>query len=45
MIAISASVDDETNSLAEKLGADAFIDKMYSYDPLLPKILELSGQE
>lgn len=45
MIAISASVDDETNSLAKKLGADAFIDKMYLYDRLMPKILELSGQK
>ena len=42
IIAISASVDDETVSLAEKLGADAFIDKMYLYDRLMPKILELA---
>ena len=44
IIAISASVDDETNSLAKKLGADAFIDKMYLYDRLMPKILELLGK-
>ena len=43
IIAISASVDGETASLAEKLGSDAFIDKMHLYDRLLPKILELSG--
>jgi DNA-binding NarL/FixJ family response regulator len=43
IIAISASVDGETASLAEKLGSDAFIDKMRLYDRLMPKILELSG--
>jgi two-component system, NarL family, response regulator LiaR len=43
IITISASVDGETASLAEKLGSDAFIDKMYLYDQLMPKILELSG--
>jgi DNA-binding NarL/FixJ family response regulator len=44
MIAISASVDGETASLAEKLGSDAFIDKMYLYDRLMPKILESAGR-
>jgi DNA-binding NarL/FixJ family response regulator len=44
IITISASVDGETISLAEKLGSDAFIDKMYLYDRLMPKILELSGR-
>jgi DNA-binding response OmpR family regulator len=44
MIAISASVDGETASLAETFGSDAFIDKMYLYDRLMPKILELSGR-
>ena len=44
IIAISASVDGETAPLAEKLGSDAFIDKMYLYDRLMPKILELSGR-
>jgi hypothetical protein len=44
IITISVSVDGETISLAEKLGSDAFIDKMHLYDQLMPKILELSGQ-
>jgi chemotaxis response regulator CheB len=44
IIAISASVDGETATLAAKLGSDAFIDKMHLYDRLMPKILELSGQ-
>jgi DNA-binding NarL/FixJ family response regulator len=44
MIAISASVDGETASLAEKLGSDAFIDKMYLYDRLMPKILDSAGR-
>jgi DNA-binding NarL/FixJ family response regulator len=44
IIAISASVDDETVSLAEKLGADAFIDKMKLHDELMATILRLSDQ-
>jgi DNA-binding NarL/FixJ family response regulator len=43
LIAISASVDDESNTMARRIGADAFIDKMKLYDQLLPKILELAG--
>ena len=43
IIAMSISVDDETQGLAETLGADAFIDKMNLYDQLLPKIVELGS--
>jgi DNA-binding NarL/FixJ family response regulator len=44
IIAISVSVDDETASLADTLGSDAFIDKMYLHDRLMPKILELGDK-
>jgi chemotaxis response regulator CheB len=44
-IAMSASVDDETDALYGKLNADAFIDKMYLHDKLIPVILELAGRE
>jgi chemotaxis response regulator CheB len=43
-IAMSASVDDETETLAGKLNADLFIDKMYLYEKLIPAILELAGR-
>lgn len=44
-IAMSARVDDETDALYGKLNADAFIDKMYLHDKLIPVILELAGRE
>jgi DNA-binding NarL/FixJ family response regulator len=44
-IAMSASVDDKTDALYGKLNADAFIDKMYLHDKLIPVILELAGRE
>jgi DNA-binding NarL/FixJ family response regulator len=44
-IAISASVDEETVALSGKLDADAFIDKMYLGEKLIPTILELAGRE
>jgi chemotaxis response regulator CheB len=44
IIAMSASVDDETEALVGKLNADAFIDKMYLYEKLIPTILELAGR-
>jgi chemotaxis response regulator CheB len=44
-IAMSASVDDETDALYGKLNADAFIDKMYLHDKLIPVILELAGRD
>jgi chemotaxis response regulator CheB len=44
-IAISASVDEETDALYSKLDADAFIDKMYLSEKLMPTILELAGRE
>jgi DNA-binding NarL/FixJ family response regulator len=44
-IAISASVDEETDALSGKLDADAFIDKMYLGEKLIPTILELAGRE
>jgi len=43
-IAISVSVDGETVALFEKLNADAFIDKMYLGEKLIPTILELAGR-
>jgi chemotaxis response regulator CheB len=43
-IAMSASVDDETDALYGKLNADAFIDKMYLYEKLIPVILELAAR-
>ena len=43
-IAISVSVDGETDALFEKLNADAFIDKMYLGEKLIPTILELAGR-
>jgi hypothetical protein len=36
-----ASLDDETLALVGKVKADAFIDKMYLYDKLIPTIFEL----
>jgi DNA-binding NarL/FixJ family response regulator len=43
-IAISVSVDGETDALFAKLNADAFIDKMYLGEKLIPTILELAGR-
>jgi DNA-binding NarL/FixJ family response regulator len=40
-IAMSASLDDETLALVGRVKADAFIDKMYLYDKLIPTIFEL----
>jgi DNA-binding NarL/FixJ family response regulator len=45
VIAMSVSVDDETDALFGKLNADAFIDKMYLGEKLIPTILELAGRE
>jgi DNA-binding NarL/FixJ family response regulator len=44
-IAISVSVGGETDALVGKLNADAFIDKMYLDEKLIPTILELAGRE
>jgi chemotaxis response regulator CheB len=44
-IAMSATVDDETDGLCGKLNADAFIDKMYLHAKLIPLILELAGRQ
>jgi chemotaxis response regulator CheB len=41
-IAISVSVDDQAGALFGKLNADAFIDKMYLNEKLIPVILELA---
>ena len=43
-IAMSATLDDETWALVAKVKADAFIDKMYLYDKLIPTILELMSE-
>jgi DNA-binding NarL/FixJ family response regulator len=43
-IAMSASIDDETKTLAGRLNADIFIDKMHLYEKLIPAILELAGR-
>jgi two-component system, NarL family, response regulator LiaR len=40
-IAMSASLDDETLALVGRVKADAFIDKMYLYEKLIPTILAL----
>jgi two-component system, NarL family, invasion response regulator UvrY len=45
VIAMSVSVDDETDALFGKLNADAFIDKMDLGEKLIPTILELAGRE
>jgi DNA-binding NarL/FixJ family response regulator len=42
-IAMSASLDPETLALVGKVKADAFIDKMYLHEKLIPTILELIG--
>ena len=44
-IAISVSVDDETDALFGKLNADAFIDKVYLSEKLIPVIWELAGRD
>jgi DNA-binding NarL/FixJ family response regulator len=43
-IAMSVSVNDETEALYGKLNADAFIDKMYLGEKLIPAIIELAGR-
>jgi chemotaxis response regulator CheB len=43
-IALSVIVNDETDALYEKLNADAFIDKMYLDEKLMPTIFELAGR-
>jgi DNA-binding NarL/FixJ family response regulator len=43
LVAISASGDGESKTLATQLGADAFVDKMELYDKLIPAILRLAG--
>jgi DNA-binding NarL/FixJ family response regulator len=43
LVAISASGDGESKTLAAQLGADAFVDKMELYDKLVPAILRLAG--
>jgi two-component system, NarL family, invasion response regulator UvrY len=45
VIAMSVSVDDETDALFGKLNADAFIDKMDLGEKLIPTILELAGRD
>jgi chemotaxis response regulator CheB len=44
-VAMSVTVDDETDALYGKLNADAFIDKMYLHAKLIPVILELAGRD
>ena len=43
MVAISAADDEEIKTLAARLGADSFVDKMEMYDKLAPAILQLAG--
>jgi CheY-like chemotaxis protein len=44
IIAMSAHIDEETEALTERIGADGFIDKFELYPKLLPTILRLAGQ-
>jgi two-component system nitrate/nitrite response regulator NarL len=43
LLAISASNDQDSKSLAVALGADTFLDKMDLYDKLIPAILHLAS--
>jgi|SRR5271167_1301333 len=42
IIAISLAKNDEIAALAERVGADRFVDKMELYEKLIPAILEVS---
>ena len=44
LLAISASNDEDSLSLARSLGADSFLDKMDLFEKLVPTILELSSE-
>jgi DNA-binding NarL/FixJ family response regulator len=43
LLAISASNDEDSLSLARSLGADSFLDKMDLFEKLVPVILQLSS--
>jgi DNA-binding NarL/FixJ family response regulator len=43
LLAISASNDEDSRSLASSLGADSFLDKMDLFEKLVPAILQLSS--
>jgi DNA-binding NarL/FixJ family response regulator len=43
LLAISASNDEHSLSLARSLGADSFLDKMDLFEKLIPAILQLSS--
>jgi DNA-binding NarL/FixJ family response regulator len=43
LLAISASNDEDSLSLARSLGADSFLDKMDLFEKLVPTILQLSS--
>jgi DNA-binding NarL/FixJ family response regulator len=43
LLAISASNDEDSLSLAHSLGADSFLDKMDLFEKLVPVILQLSS--
>jgi DNA-binding NarL/FixJ family response regulator len=42
-LAISASNDEDSLSLAKSIGADSFLDKMELFEKLIPVILQLSS--
>jgi DNA-binding NarL/FixJ family response regulator len=43
LLAISASNDEDSLSLARSFGADSFLDKMDLFEKLVPEILQLSS--
>ena len=44
LLAISASNDEDSLSLAQSIGADSFLDKMELFEKLVPVILKLSSE-
>ena len=44
LLAISASNDEDSLSLAQSIGADSFLDKMELFEKLVPAILQLSSE-
>jgi DNA-binding NarL/FixJ family response regulator len=44
LLAISASNDEDSLSLAQSIGADSFLDKMELFEKLVPATLQLSSE-
>ena len=43
LLVVSASMDQESRDLADRMGADAFLDKMDLYERLIPTIVSLTS--